>query len=146
MKILLIVLAFCALSEESFSLAVHRSRRGADTCGVLNNDSGLIVRGKTFPRGTYPWIVALMHTGYSPPKYFCGGTLISATFVVSGSNCGITFLVPKYSTFSRPLHSPKARGKGFFTARHSRTFRCSRLDHKRSKKHQAVTQKNFHPR
>lgn len=85
MKIFLILMALCAITEESSITAFHRVRRSADTCGVPNNDSGLIIRGKTFPRGTYPWIVALMHTGFSPPKYFCGGTLISATFVISGS-------------------------------------------------------------
>lgn len=64
--------------------AADRFRRSADTCGKPNYDSGLIVKGRNFPRGTYPWTVALMHTGFSPPRFFCGGSLISATFVISG--------------------------------------------------------------
>lgn len=53
-------------------------------CGVSKILTPLIVFGQSFTHGSYPWIVALLHTGYRPHQYFCSGTLISKTFVISG--------------------------------------------------------------
>lgn len=55
-----------------------------NTCGVPKHKTGLIVNGQSFSRGDYPWIVALVYTTTSPPSFFCGGTIISSTFVISG--------------------------------------------------------------
>lgn len=79
-----IAFVISAAVVESSALSANRSRRSGDTCGVSKSESGLIVRGKNFPRGTFPWIVALLHTRTKPPQFFCGGTLISKIFVVSG--------------------------------------------------------------
>lgn len=53
-------------------------------CGISKGSSGFIVRGQKISRGDFPWAVALLFTGNVPPSFFCGGTLISETFVVSG--------------------------------------------------------------
>lgn len=42
------------------------------------------MHGDQFKRGDFPWIVALLYTGFSPPSYFCGGSLISSRHVVTG--------------------------------------------------------------
>lgn len=54
------------------------------TCGISKGPSGFIVRGQKILRGDFPWAVALLYAGNVPPSFFCGGTLISDTFVVSG--------------------------------------------------------------
>lgn len=84
MRNILLVIALLAISADSSLLVNNRPSRSAETCGVQKIRSGLIVRGQDFSRGAFPWIVALMHTGTRPPKFFCGGTLISKTFVISG--------------------------------------------------------------
>lgn len=56
----------------------------AGACGVSKILTPLIIFGQSFTHGSYPWIVALLHTGYRPYQYFCSGTLISKTFVISG--------------------------------------------------------------
>lgn len=63
---------------------VNRSKRNIETCGVPKVRVGMIIHGQSFERGAFPWIVALLHTGFNPYKFFCGGTLISKTFVISG--------------------------------------------------------------
>lgn len=81
-----IAITVFVLVAESAALN-KRTQKSVDTCGVSEGELGLIVRGQSFPRGTFPWIVALMHTGTRPPKYFCGGTLISKNFVISAAHC-----------------------------------------------------------
>lgn len=61
-----------------------RLKRSSQTCGVSKLNFGLIVKEQSFSRGSFPWIVALMYTATEPASFFCGGTLISTTFVVSG--------------------------------------------------------------
>lgn len=78
------VIIICAVVAESFALELNRLQRSVDTCGKSKIKTGLIVRGRNFSRGTFPWIVALSYKGFGPPKFFCGGTLISKTFVISG--------------------------------------------------------------
>lgn len=58
----------------------------ADYCGVSQQEQGLIVLGQDFVHGSYPWIVALLYTGTTPYTFFCGGTVISKTFVISGKS------------------------------------------------------------
>lgn len=60
----------------------NRTRRSSGSCGVAIRPSGFIVHGQDFPRGDFPWIVALMHKS-RPPSFFCSGTLISSSFVIS---------------------------------------------------------------
>lgn len=51
---------------------------------AIRESSG-IAGGQSFVRGDYPWIVALSFVeGLEKPIYFCGGSLISSTFVISG--------------------------------------------------------------
>lgn len=66
---------------------VHtRSTSLNQNCGVSSAlGIGLIVNGQGFDRGKWPWMVALMKKRKSePPRFFCGGTLVSATRVLTG--------------------------------------------------------------
>lgn len=71
--------------------AVDRKRN----CGVPKRLSGLIIRGESFSRGSFPWTVALLASKTQPPSYFCGGTLISSTHVVSGKKLECNILARK---------------------------------------------------
>lgn len=112
MKTVFIVIVICVHSIASSSEVLNRSLRSVDDCGVPKIKTGLIVQGQSFPRGSYPWIVALMHQGFKPPRFFCGGTLISNVFVISGIFSSFSnlvsnlFLNPNFSSCS--LHSSEA--------------------------------------
>lgn len=67
---------------KTFCFSTYQTRQNA--CGMSLKETGLIVQGKDFTCGTFPWIVALMYIEKKPPEYFCGGTLISENFVISG--------------------------------------------------------------
>lgn len=61
------------------------SKGNGVTCGVLNKTAERKAdEVQRFMHGDYPWIAALMHAASSPPAFFCGGTLISSTFVITG--------------------------------------------------------------
>lgn len=91
-----IAIAVCAVMTHlqlSSSLEIRRLERpsgssfrdaGSSTCGVAKIHSGLIVNGQSFKRGTFPWIVALIYTGRNTEIFFCGGTLVSKLFVLTG--------------------------------------------------------------
>lgn len=77
-------------------------------CGTAKRNSGFIVHGDQFKRGDFPWIVALLYTGFSPPSYFCGGSLISSRHVVTGKI--FHFFInnkPQIIFSSRTLHQTK---------------------------------------
>ena len=51
-------------------------------------EGGKIVGGVEAPEGEYPWQVSLYATAKSPSSgHFCGGTLISAKWVVTAAHC-----------------------------------------------------------
>lgn len=54
-------------------------------CGKAAGTSSMIRRGQAFARGSFPWLAALKSVEYNPPKFFCGGSIISSTFVLSGN-------------------------------------------------------------
>lgn len=54
------------------------------TCGVPKVKAGFIVGGDNFSRGDFPWIVALSLIINNNTAFFCSGTIISSTFVLSG--------------------------------------------------------------
>lgn len=64
-----------------------------ETCGVPKREVGLIVNGQNFTRGTLPWIVAFIHIGWKPPKFFCGGSLISTSYVISGKISKLNYVI-----------------------------------------------------
>lgn len=78
------VVVICVLAIIMTFLMTRQSPRSVATCGVFEVDFGLNERSGS-PRGV-PWIVALMDTKVQPPLYFCTGTLISSTFVITGRN------------------------------------------------------------
>lgn len=90
----------CILFFAFFFDSTH-SEQALTTCGSPNRNSGFIVHGDHFKRGDYPWIVALLYTGFSPPSYFCGGTLISTKHVVTGRKTKVTpYQVHEFKYFS----------------------------------------------
>ncbi|CRL03695.1 CLUMA_CG016244, isoform A [Clunio marinus] len=54
-------------------------------CGVSLSASGLIYNGKVVKRNQWPFLVALMYT--ADGKFFCGGTLISRSHVLTAAHC-----------------------------------------------------------
>lgn len=84
LKNMIIIFLLVIIPQISFATR-NRLHRQTDTCGVPKIEMGMIVQGQDFIRGSLPWIVALMHLGFSPPAFFCGGTLISKNFVISGN-------------------------------------------------------------
>lgn len=61
-----------------------RSKRAAPVCGSPTRQAGFIFGGSRSTRGEFPWLVALMFAGTSPPSLIGGGTLISDRHVVTG--------------------------------------------------------------
>lgn len=53
-------------------------------CGAAKGSTSLAIHAKTFPRGSFPWLVALFYTEFTPRMLFCGSTIISSTFVLTG--------------------------------------------------------------
>lgn len=74
-RFFLAAIAICAIMVEFSALEI-----GNKTCGVTKSDQNPVGNA----RGAYPWVVALLYTGTEPPLFYCGGTLISKTFVISG--------------------------------------------------------------
>lgn len=81
MKIFFILIALCATASQSNAI-----ERSSKSCGVPQVGVPLIIGGENITSNSFPWIVALKHKGKEPPAYFCGGTLISNTFVISGNS------------------------------------------------------------
>lgn len=86
----LITSVFAVVCLVSFASAVpptdsQESLENVNTCGVSQVTTGFIHHGAGFKRGTYPWLVAMMlKTNYTTPQFFCGGTIISSNFVLTG--------------------------------------------------------------
>lgn len=83
MKNVFVLVSWFAVSI-SAKTALKQSQTTVETCGVSKVNTGYIVGGKSFSRGSFPWIVALTYTKSEPSKFFCGATLISSKFVTSG--------------------------------------------------------------
>lgn len=127
MTYVFIVIAICALYADTSALSISRSRRKAEICGVPKIKTGLIVRGQNFPRGSFPWIVALMDKRWEIPIFFCAGTLISKTFVISGNLFELIYsAVLIFQVSSCALHSSEAQyGEGVVAQKYACTVRCT---------------------
>ncbi|XP_017117584.1 serine protease gd isoform X1 [Drosophila elegans] len=64
-----------------------RSPAASIVCGREGSLSPYIVRGKEFPRGMYPWLSAIYHKESRSLAFKCGGSLISASIVISAAHC-----------------------------------------------------------
>lgn len=79
------LICFCGIFAIAHGSAeAARQKRNSLACGTPKRMSGLIVKGQNFTRGSFPWIVALMSTETEAVSFFCSGTIISPTYVVSG--------------------------------------------------------------
>ncbi|XP_069357189.1 serine protease gd-like [Maniola hyperantus] len=62
-------------------------------CGInFRNDPNapivpLIVKGETFERGEWPWLVAIFKRKFSSLSYICAGTLVSDRHVITAAHC-----------------------------------------------------------
>lgn len=68
----IIVVAIFAFASESSGVVFNRAETRISL--VMSGDR----------TGSFPWTVALMDNRDTVPRMFCGGTLISDTFVISG--------------------------------------------------------------
>ena len=87
-KFVLILIVFsCALAQNFTRLSPRRLKRQSQSCGVpFEKSVGLIVGGEKFKRGAWPWMVAMLKREKKENKFFCSGTLVSTTKVVTGEN------------------------------------------------------------
>lgn len=47
--------------------------------------TSFVVNGQTLKEGDVPWLVALFDLSKTPPKFFCGGALISYKMIITVS-------------------------------------------------------------
>ncbi|XP_060646943.1 proclotting enzyme [Drosophila nasuta] len=57
------------------------------SCGEEGSTTPFIQRGRAFPRGQYPWLAAVFHKEHFALAFKCGGSLISATMVITAGHC-----------------------------------------------------------
>lgn len=83
-KVFLILIVILFIGNCNATLGrVKRQSRSCGVAGIVGR--GLIVSGKSFERGKFPWMVALMEKINSEhPTFFCGGTLVSTNKVMTG--------------------------------------------------------------
>ncbi|KAH8364633.1 hypothetical protein KR084_009320 [Drosophila pseudotakahashii] len=56
-------------------------------CGRQGRIVPFVIGGKKFPLGRYPWLSAIFHRDSTTLSYKCGGSLISASVVISSAQC-----------------------------------------------------------
>lgn len=96
-------IAICPIMEQFLALVVSSN----NTCGAATKKGSDVI---------YPWVAALTHTGTDPLMYFCGGTVISKLFVISGEKVKVIHdqaLLFCY-IFSCSLHFWKKHGQKTF--------------------------------
>ncbi|XP_026837207.1 proclotting enzyme isoform X2 [Drosophila erecta] len=64
-----------------------RSQLSPVVCGREGTTTPFIVHGNDFARGQYPWLSAVYHKEVRSLAYKCGGSLISASIVISAAHC-----------------------------------------------------------
>lgn len=101
----------CVLSS---SINQTRSKRDSEVCGFPSQVTSLIIGGDNFQRGTWPWMVAMMERTVSPPKFFCGGVLVTKTKVLTGNYQHRTSSSNSkhFRFFFQPLIASKTKNSG----------------------------------
>lgn len=56
-------------------------------CGQEGTATPFIQLGVEFPRGRYPWLTAIYHKESFSLSFKCGGSLISASLVITAAHC-----------------------------------------------------------
>ena len=77
---------FVILNVSKLYATVQQQTNFVRVCGKPSQAAGLIIRGKDFKRGEFPWTVALLNKGKNPAEFFGAGTLISTRHVITGMN------------------------------------------------------------
>ena len=77
---------FIILNISKLNATVQQQRNLDRVCGKPAQTAGLIVHGKDFKRGEFPWMVALLNKRKNPVQFFGAGTLISTRHVTTGKN------------------------------------------------------------
>ena len=78
--VLLLIITFISLCVSGSV----QGRKTAGKCGKPYRGTRIITRGDNFTRDDYPWNVALMYKNKTGLEFFCGGTLVSLSHVVTG--------------------------------------------------------------
>lgn len=82
MKVHIGCVLLCLFSEVRLTESVGET----ELCGRPENGVGLIVHGRDFDRGDFPWTVALLRArNVGTPRFFCGATLVTLSHVVTGN-------------------------------------------------------------
>jgi hypothetical protein len=88
LKVFFIWFAIKSVVSQNISVSTtgERFKRQNSVCGVASPSARSLIDGsETFSRGSWPWMVALMHkTPAKPLKFFCSGTLVTNRKVVTG--------------------------------------------------------------
>ncbi|CRL03701.1 CLUMA_CG016763, isoform A [Clunio marinus] len=81
LKFLLILFAITQIQSDN----LVEGPNAENQCGVSLRASGLIYNGKVVKRNQWPFLVAMMMV--ADGKFFCGGTLISRSHVLTAAHC-----------------------------------------------------------
>nr|XP_044251755.1 clotting factor B-like isoform X2 [Drosophila takahashii] len=75
--------------EFSKNESLDRPPSSSSVCGRQGSIAPFVIGGKKFPLGRYPWLSAIFHKDSAPVSgsYKCGGSLISASVVISSAHC-----------------------------------------------------------
>lgn len=82
MKVLLGCVILCSFADFSSAQFSQEEK----LCGRPESGVGLIVRGRDFNRGDFPWAVPLLRARSGETlQFFCGGTLVTLNHVITGN-------------------------------------------------------------
>lgn len=84
--LLAVMISLHCFTTFAFDGETFHHAREISSCGVPTKlPTGLIFKGQNFTKASWPWLVALLsRKPKSQPDFFCGGTLITRSRVVTG--------------------------------------------------------------
>ena len=130
--VILVSLSVAFETVNGNNATLKRVRRNNGACGIPSQSTSLIIRGNDFPRGTWPWMVALMQKATSPPRLFCGGVLVSSTKILTGKLKIPVWIANKITgfhfLFSCSLYSEQRSADTKITERYFVITRCIRFE------------------